>query len=155
MRPALNERILNMLLLHGDGLGATKLSTRLRPRVSQPTLWRALDLLRAQGAIIREGKARSTRNHARERTDLAVLRSRRMHESVAKRLLREPALRVQALERLGKLRAANRHGRRYHDRCYALLQGPLADLLRKESPMVAFISPAERHQFFRIRRKGC
>jgi hypothetical protein len=161
MRSVLERRVLNTLLLHGDGLSATELLTRLRPRVSQPTLWRALDALRAQGALIREGKARATRYHARERTDLAVLRSRRMHECVARRLLRDPALRVHALERLGKLRAANPHGRPYHDRWYELLRGPLADVLRvmtessevadvlrKESPMSAFVSPAERQRNF-------
>jgi hypothetical protein len=161
MTSALEMRILNLLLLHGDGLSTREPLTRLRPRVSQPTRWRTLDSLRAQGALIREGKARATRYHARRLTDLAVLRSRRMHESVAKRLWREPALRLQALERLNKLRAANPHGRRYRDRWYELLQGPLvevlrvmtepaeaADLLRKESPMSALVLPAERRRIF-------
>jgi len=101
------------------------------------------------------------------RTDVAVLRSRLMHESVAKRLLREPALRMQALERLGKLRAANPHGRRYHDRWYELLQGPLAEaarvmtecsemanMLRKESPLSVFVSPVERQRIFHSTRAG-
>jgi hypothetical protein len=167
MRTTLEKRVFDMLLLHGDGLSATELLTRLRPRVSQPTLWRTLDSLRAQGALIREGKARATRYHARKRTDLAVLRSRRMHESVARRLLRDPALRVLALERLDKLRAANPHGRRYHDRWYELLQGPLvdvlrvmtepsevADVLRKESPMSALVLPAERQRIFDSTRAG-
>ena len=95
------------------------------------------------------------------RADVAVMRSRRMHESVAKRLLREPALAVQALERLEKLRVANPHGRRYHDRWQELLQGPLvevvrvmtessemADVLRKESPFTVFVSPVERQRIF-------
>ena len=161
MNTALETRVLNMLLLYGDGLSATELLRSLRPRVSQPTLWRTLDSLRAHGALIREGKARATRYHARERTDLAVLRSRCMHESVAKRLSRQPGLRVQALERLKKLRAVNPHGRRYHDRWYELLQGPLvnllrvmtessevADVLRKESPMSALVLPSERQRIF-------
>ena len=167
MRTALEKRVFDMLLLHGDGLSATELLTRLRPRVSQPTLWRTLDSLRAQGALIREGKARATRYHARKRTDLAVLRSRRMHECVARRLLRDPALRVQALERLDKLRAANPHGRRYHDRWYELLQGPLvdvlrvmtepsevSDVLRKESPLSALVLPTERQRIFGSTRAG-
>jgi Fe2+ or Zn2+ uptake regulation protein len=167
MNAVLEKSVLNTLLLYGEGLSATQLLTRLRPRVSQPTLWRTLDTLRAQGALIREGKARATRYHARERTDLAVLRSRRMHESVAKRLMHEPALRVQALERLKILRAANPHGRRYHDRWYELLQGPLvevlrvmteysevSDALRKESPLSAFVSPAERQRIFDSMRSG-
>ena len=57
--------------------------------------------------------------------------------------------------------AANPHGRRYHDRWYELLQGPLvdvlrvmtepsevADVLRKESPMSALVLPAERQRIF-------
>jgi hypothetical protein len=167
MKITVQNRVLSLLLLHGEGLSSPQLLASLRPRVSQPTLWRALDTLRTQGALIREGKARATHYHARARTDLAVLRSRRMHESVAKQLLREPALRVQALERLAKLRAANPHGRRYHDRWHELLQGPLvdvvrvmtevsevADVLRKESPLSAFVSPAERQRIFDSTRTG-
>jgi hypothetical protein len=161
MKKSLESKVLNLLLLHGEGLRTSELLAKLRPRVSQPTLWRTLDTLRAHGALTCEGKARATRYHARARTDVAVLRSRRMHESVAKRLLREPALRMQALERLDKLRAANPHGRRYHDRWQELLQGPLvevvrvmtessemADLLRKESPLSVFVSPVERQRIF-------
>jgi hypothetical protein len=167
MKTTLQSKLLNLLMLHGEGLSAPELLAKLRPRVSQPTLWRALDTLRAHGALTREGNARATRYHARARTDPAVLRSRRMHESVAKRLLREPALRVQSLERLAKLRAANPHGRRYHDRWHELLQGPLvelvrvmtessemADLLRKESPLSVFVSPAERQRIFDSARAG-
>jgi hypothetical protein len=167
MKTVLENKILNLLLLHIEGLSAPQLLAKLRPRISQPTLWRTLDTLRTRGALIREGTARATHYHARARTDLAVLRSRRMHESVAKRLLREPALREQALERLAKLRAANPHGRRYHDRWHEILQGPLvdavrvmtessevADVLRKESPLSAFISPAERRRIFDSTRAG-
>jgi len=161
MKESLESKVLNLLILHGEGLSAPELLAQLRPRVSQPTLWRTLDTLRAHGALTREGKARATRYHARARTDVAALRSRRMHESVAKRLLREPGLRMQALKRLDKLRAANPHGRRYHDRWRELLQGPLvdmvrvmtessemADVLRKESPLSVFVSPAERQRIF-------
>jgi hypothetical protein len=161
MKKSLESKVLSLLLLSGEGLSAPELLSRLRPRVSQPTLWRTLDILRVHGALTREGKARATRYHARVRTDVAALRSRRMHESVAKRLLREPDLALKALERLDKLRAANPHGRRYHDRWYELLQGPLvdvvrvmtecsemADVLRKESPLSAFVSPVERQRIF-------
>ncbi len=161
MKKSLQSKVLNLLFLHAEGLTARELLANLRPRVSQPTLWRTIDTLRAHGALTREGKARATRYHARARTDVAVLRSRRMHECVAKRLLREPAMRMQALERLDRLRAANPHGRRYHDRWQELLQGPLvevvrvmtessemADALRKESPLSAFVSPVERKRIF-------
>ena len=92
MNISLENKVLNLLLLHGEGLSAPELMAKLRPRVSQPTLWRTLDTLRARGALTREGKARATRYHARARTDLAVLRSRRMHESVAKRVGQNRAL---------------------------------------------------------------
>jgi hypothetical protein len=167
MTITIKNKVLNLLLLHGEGLSAPQLLAKLRPRITQPTLWRALDTLRTHGAIIREGKARATRYHARARTDLGVLRSRRMHESVAERLLREPDLRVEALQRLAKLRAANPHGRRYHDRWHELLQGPLveavrvmtevsetADVLRKESPLSVFVSSAERRRIFESTRVG-
>jgi hypothetical protein len=167
MKIAFENKVLNLLRLSSEGLSAPQLLMQLRPRVSQPTLWRTLDSLRAHGAVIREGKARATHYHARARIDLAALRSRRMHESVARRLLREPDLRAQALERLAKLRAANPHGARYHDRWRELLQGPLveavrvmtesseaADVLRKESPMSAFVSPAERQRIFNSTRVG-
>lgn len=158
---SLKNKVLELLVLHGDGLGTPQLLAKLRPPISQPTLWRTLDALRAQGAIFREGRARATRYHARVRTDRGALRSRRMHESVARRLLREPALRGQALDRLARLRVANPHGRQYHDRWHELLQGPLietvrvmtessemADVLRKESPWSVFVSPAERQRIF-------
>jgi hypothetical protein len=161
IKNSIENKILELLLLHAEGLRAPQLLARLRPRVSQPTLWRALDTLRTQGSLTREGNARATRYHARARTDVAVLRSRRMHESVAKRLLHEPALALQALERLKKLRAANPHGGRYQDRWQELLQGPLvevvrvmteasemADVLRKESPLSAFVLPVERQRIF-------
>jgi len=163
----LETKVLNLLILHGEGLSAPKLRLQLRPHVSQPTLWRTLDTLRTRGAITREGRARATRYYARTRTDLAALRSRRMHESVARRLLREPDLRQQALARLAKLPVANPHGRRYHDRWQELLQGPvveivrvmtesseIADALRKESPLSAFVSPVERRRIFESTRTG-
>jgi hypothetical protein len=88
-----------------------------------------------------------------------------MHACVAKRLLREPALAVQALKRLEKLREINPHGRRHHDRWQELLQGPsvelvrvmnecseMADELRKESPMSVFVSPVERQRIFEATR---
>lgn len=167
MEKPIENNVLSLLLLHDEGLSAAQLLVQLRPRVSQPTLWRALHTLRARGALTREGNARATRYHARARTEVSVLRSRRMHQSVAKRLVREPALALQALGRLEKLRAANPHGRRYHDRWQELLQGPLvevvrvmtevsemADALRKESPLSAFVCPVERRRIFDSTRRG-
>jgi hypothetical protein len=157
----LESKVLNLLIAQEEGLKTTEILSALRPRVSQPTLWRTLDALRAQGAITREGHARATRYHARARTGVAALRSRRMHESVAKLLIRDPCLRARALERLAKVREANPDGRRYHDRWQELLQGPLvetlrvmtersemADVLRKESPFSVFVTPSERKRIF-------
>ncbi len=157
----LADKVLELLILEPHGLGSPQLLAQLRPRISQPTLWRALDRLRTRGLLICEGRGRATRYHARSRTDLAALRSQRMHESVAKRLLREPDVRLQALERLAKLRAINPHGRPYHDRWDELLRGPsvelvrvmteqseAAEVLRKESPLSAFVSAAERQRIF-------
>jgi hypothetical protein len=95
------------------------------------------------------------------RTDLTTLRSLQLHHYVAQRLARDPSLREVALERLQKLRQANPHGRIYHDRWAALLEGPLdqllgtmtevseqADALRKESPFTALVSAEERLHVF-------
>lgn len=166
-KKSIENKILNLLVVAEGGLSAPAIRANLRPRVSQPTLWRALDALRARGVLTCEGNARARRYHASARTEASVLRSRLMHECVAKRLLREPALVRQALERLKKLRAANPHGRRYHDRWQELLQGPLvevvrvmteasemADVLRKESPLSAFVSPLERRRIFTSTRAG-
>jgi hypothetical protein len=165
MKVSLEDQVLNLLITQEKGLKAPEILGALRSPISQPTLWRTLDALRAQGTVIKEGHARATRYHARLRTDVASLRSRRMHESVAKRLIRDPSLRALALERLAKLRKVNPHGRRYHDRWQELLRGPLveilrvltetsemADVLRKESPLSVFVSPGERTRIFESTR---
>jgi hypothetical protein len=69
------------------------------------------------------------------RTDLAALRSRRMHESVAKRVLREPELRLQARSRgctncgsrIRRLGATTRAGTTEHAR---LISQRIAALFR-------------------------
>jgi len=162
---SLEDKVMDILITEDEGLKAPEILSALRPRVSQPSLWRTLDALRAQGDVIMEGHARATRYHARARTDVAALRSRRMHESVAKLLIRDPSLCARALERLAKIRKANPDGRRYHDRWHELLQGPLvetlrvmtersemADVLRKESPFSVFVSPGERKRIFESTR---
>jgi hypothetical protein len=133
----------------------------VRPRVSQPTLWRILDGLRTEGRITVEGRARATRYHASDETGLSVLRSRRLHERAARRLAGDPSLRGVARERLQKLRQVNPHGRVYHDRWQALLDGPLprllramtevseqSDALRQESPFTALVTAEERRRVF-------
>jgi hypothetical protein len=81
---------------------------------------------------------------------------------VAERLARDPSLRAIARERLEKLRQVNRHGRIYHDRWAALLDGPLpallstlteasaeSDDLRKESPFITLVDGPTRERIFR------
>jgi hypothetical protein len=161
MKDTLDDKVLNLLITQSNGLKAPEILSVLRPRISQPTLWRTLNAMRAQGAVTVEGHARATRYHARANNDVSALRSRRMHESVAKLLVRDPSLRARGLARLAKLRQANAYGGRYHDRWVELLQGPLTEILRamtecseasnelrKESPLSVFISPHERRRIF-------
>lgn len=158
----IDEQLLTLLASRASGWAGPELRARLRPRVSQPTLWRALDRLRSAGDVVVEGRARATRYHAAEPTTTAALRSRRLHARVAERLAREPTLRARGLARLRLLRAANPQGRPYHDRWQDLIEGPLppllrmlnepselADTLRKESPLVGLVEPTERDRIFR------
>jgi hypothetical protein len=160
--PELDEELLTLLASRPGGWTAPELRERLRPCVSQPTLWRALDRLRSAGQVVVEGRARATRYHAAEPTTTATLRSRRLHARVAARLARNPELRARALARLQLLRRANPQGRPYHDRWQQLIEGPLppllrllnepselADTLRKESPLVGLLERAERDREFR------
>lgn len=154
-------RILQLLVAEPAGLKAPEIRRRLRPTVSQPTLWRILDRLRAEGRITVEGRARSTRYRASAQTDLAALRSLRLHECVARRLSRNPALLDAVRERLALLGRVNPQGRVYHDQWRALLDGPLpvllraltedserSDALRKESPFTVLVGETERRRVF-------
>lgn len=165
MSPGDHDQILQLFLKEADGLGEPEIRRRLRPPVSQPTLWRVLNDLRSDGRIAVEGRARATRCHAIERTDLPTLRSRRLHQRVAERLARDPSLRTIARERLEKLRQVNPHGRVYNDRWAALLDGPLAALLRtlteaspqsddlrEESPLTTTVDAPTRERIFRSAR---
>lgn len=161
MRPTPRELVLRLLAVEPAGLRAPELVHLLRPRISQPTLWRILDGLRSEGGITVEGRGRATRYHSASRTDAAALRSLRLHQCAARRLAGDPALREVVRERLRKLREVNPHGRVYHDRWEALLDGPLpallrtitesseqADALRKESPITVLVTPEERRRVF-------
>ena len=156
------DQVLLLLLSEPRGLSEPELRQRLRPRISQPTLWRVLNGLRSEGRIAVEGRARATRYHAVEQTDLPTLRSRRLHQYVAERLARDPSLRAIARDRLEKLRQVNPHGRVYHDRWAELLAGPLpallrtlteasvqSDDLRKESPFTTLVDTPARERIFR------
>lgn len=162
MRPDTRTQVLQLLLTESRGLAEPEIRRRLRPRISQPTLWRVLKGLRTEGRIAVEGQARATRYHAADRTDLPTLRSRRLHQHIAERLARDPSLRETAGLRLATLRQVNPHGRVYHDRWAQLLDGPLpvllrtlteasesSDDLRKESPFTVLADAAERERIFR------
>jgi hypothetical protein len=155
------ELVVQTLLTAPQGLRAVDIVRRLKSRVSQPTLWRVLNKLRSEGRVTMEGSARATRYHATERGDLSTLRSLRLHEAVAQRLVRDPSLLAVAGQRLHRLREVNPHGAVYHDRWAALLDGPLARLLRtmtepseqaatlrQESPFTGLVPADERRRIF-------
>ena len=48
IKVTLENKVLNPLILNGQGWSAPELLVQLRPRISQPTLWRWLDTLRTQ-----------------------------------------------------------------------------------------------------------
>ena len=157
----MKDRVLQLLMSEPLGLSEPHIRDLVRPRISQPTLWRILDSLRTDGRITVEGRARATRYHASEVTGPAILRSRRLHELAARRLAGDPALREVARARLQKLRQVNPHGRVYHDRWQALLDGPLprllramteaseqSDAMRQESPLTVLVTAEERRRVF-------
>lgn len=159
-----SEEVVRILLAEREGLRAPEILRRLG-RVSQPTLWRVLDKLRSEGRIVAEGHARATRYHSTERTNVAVLRSRRLHQVVAQRIARDPSLRTLALERLKKLRQVNPHGAKYYSQWARLLAGSLApllrtmtessataDTLRKASPFSILVPEQERRRVFEATR---
>lgn len=155
------REIVEILSTAPDGLSATQIRRRLRRPLSQPTLWRRLEAMRSRGLVIVEGRARATRYHATSRTARPELRSRRLHEGVARQLVRDPGLLSVARDRLQMLRRINPHGRVYHDRWAELMDGPLPHLLqmlteeseaahalRKESPFTVLVRPADRRRVF-------
>jgi hypothetical protein len=91
------------------------------------------------------------------RVGAAELHSRLLHEQVAAKLVRDPALKAQANKRLEFLRKANPAGRIYHERWAELLAADMPTLLRtmtenserasrlrKESPFTPLYDPGLR-----------
>lgn len=156
------DRVEQVLLTAPKGLSAPEIGRLVKPRVSQPTLWRALNKLRAEGRVVVEGSARATRYHSTEHGGLSKLRSLRMHEIAANRLIHNPADMGIVRDRLRKLREVNPHGRVYHDRWERLLSDPSnvgllrtmtepsesASTLRQESPFGVLVTPKERQRVF-------
>ena len=161
MRQISPEDVLKVLLTAPGGLRGPEILRRLAPKISQPTLWRVLKRLRSEGRVIVEGAARATRYHAAERKELPALRSLRMHEIVARRLVSDPRLLAVARDRLQWLRGVNPHGGVYHNRWQELLDGPLdrllrnmlepseeASALRRESPFTTLVPRDQRKRVF-------
>lgn len=158
----LKQQIISHLATEPEGMGSAGLRDRLRPRVSQPTLSRVLTELRSRGLVTATGRARATRYHlVGGRRSLAELRSRLLHQSVARRLVEDPGLLLEAHDRLARLRQVNPAGARYHDRWEDLLNGSLPELLRimsengseatvlrKESPLTVLVRPEDRREIF-------
>lgn len=155
------EQVMRVLLTAPRGLAAPEIMRRLKAPPSQPTLWRVLNKLRSEGRVVMNGAARATRYHATERDDVSALRSLRLHEAAARRLVRDPSLLRTARERLHQLRQVNPHGDLYHDRWAVLLEGSLASLLRtmtepseqaatlrQESPFTVLVPAEERRRIF-------
>jgi len=157
----IHDRILGLLAASPGGLRAPEILAQLPHKISQPTLSRRLQELRARGLVLEEGKARARRYHAVDPGRIAGLRSRRLHEAAARRIVQQPDLLRQVRERLAHLNRVNPHGQRYHDRWAELLNGPLprllrkltedsedADNLRKESPFTVLVDRETRRRVF-------
>lgn len=155
----LEDRVIALLAAHPKGMSAAALRSQLHGSPSPSTLTRRLLDLRARGKVVVEGRARSTRYRLASGNALPELRSRLLHEAVARRLVRDPALLDRASKRLERLRSLNPSARRYHDRWQSLIAGPRENLLRtlgedseasadlrQESPFTTLLDRAERER---------
>jgi hypothetical protein len=159
---SLRNQIVALLASAPDGLSAMQIRAGLENRISQPTLSRRLIELRSQGRVAVAGKARATRYfYTGSRVELAAVRSRLLHERIARRVARDPALLNRVRKRLKQLSEANPSGRVYHQQWDALLDAELplllrtmvaesekSDALRKESPFTVLATPEDRKQVF-------
>jgi hypothetical protein len=158
----LRNEIVALLASAPDGLSAPQILAGLGNRISQPTLSRRLTDLRAHGRVVAVGKARATRYfYTGSRVELAAVRSRMLHERIARRVVRDPALLTQVRRRLKQLSKVNPSGRVYHQQWGELLDADLpsllrtmvaeserSDALRKESPFTVLATPEDRKQVF-------
>lgn len=158
----LRHEIVALLAAAPNGLSAPQILAGLEHQISQPTLSRRLMDLRARGRIVAVGKARATRYfYTGSRGDLAALRSRMLHERIARRIARDPALIDQVRNRLERLSEVNPSGRVYHQQWAALLDADLpgllrtmvaeserSDVLRKESPFTVLATREDRQRVF-------
>ena len=154
----LERQIVGLLALHPEGLSASELRSQLDPNVSQPTLWRRLDELRARGLVRRSGSGRATRyEFATTGHAISDLRSKVMHVEVGRKLLRRPELIEIARARLANMRTATPYASTYIEQWESLLAGPIegvlqvlgadderAKALRHASPFAGLLTEQER-----------
>ncbi len=128
---SIEQQILRNLTLHPAGLAAQELQSAIRPKVSQPTLWRRLDRLRTTGRIRAIGRGRATR-YVNQDSDHSIsdLRSKALHIAVGRKLIRNPRLVDDARLRLQRMYRSAPYARIYLDRWSELLTGPVEDVLR-------------------------
>jgi len=62
MQKSTKDKVLQLLMGEPPGLSEPRIRDLVRPRISQPTLWRILDSPRTDGRITVEGRARATRS---------------------------------------------------------------------------------------------
>jgi hypothetical protein len=158
----LRNQIVALLASAPDGLRAPQILAALESRISQPTLSRRLMELRAQGRVAVVGRARATRYfYTGSRVELAAVRSRMLHERIARRVARDPALLSRVRKRLKQLSEVNPSGCVYHQQWGALLDADLpqllrtmvaesekSDALRKESPFTVLATREDRERVF-------
>lgn len=159
----IEQQILGNLTLHPEGLAAQDLQTVVRPKVSQPTLWRRIDRLRAIGRIRAIGRGRATR-YVSQDSDHAIsdLRSKALHIEIGHKLLRRPELLNGARARLQRMYQSAPYSKEYFDRWAELLAGPLEGVLfvlgandegskalRHVSPFAGLLSESERLRILR------
>lgn len=144
----IEQQILCNLALYPAGLAAQELQSTIRPRVSQPTLWRRIDRLRAMGRIRAIGRGRATRyvNQDSDHT-ISDIRSKALHIAVGRKLIRQPRLINEARQRLQRMYQSAPYAKVYLDRWDELLTGPMEDVLRvfgtddEQSKALRHVSP--------------
>ena len=156
----IDHQIIYFMVLNPDGLPARELRSLVRPRISQPTLWRRLDHLCADSLVHRTGRGRATRYQLSGSSHvLADLRSKALHTAVGQKLVHRPGLLAQARQRLQRMYQTVPYSKNYLDRWDALLDGPLEDLLdilgadtdeatalRHVSPFAGLLGDTERRK---------
>jgi len=145
---SIEKQILGHLAMNPGGLGASQLRAELVPQLSQPTLWRRLDELRAKGLVQRCGRGRATRYyHVDSDHAISDLRSQALHREVGRKLLRQPHLLEQSRNRLRRMQHTMPYAKPYLDQWDALLAGPMAGVLRvlggadEQSKALRHVSP--------------